>query len=377
LDPAEAAGRSIRVIPERFRKELETPVSERSNGEREGLPPNYRMRADAHYVDQLIARAPDMAVRFISTDEIDGGGEVDRRSIEALAESIRTHGVLQPLLVRRDASRYRIIFGRRRLAAALLAGLRNVPCVVHQIDAKPAEDLAVAERTEVAEGAPAASTKTALDADALLTQLGREVAGIESAAAILAGDPLPTVRRVTLDLIRSHASRTAWLVQATDLLTNHDRTESRRLCLLGPLLEQARIACLAEARLNGVSIDVCVPDWNVSAVVDDRALTAGLAGAIVSTLGLLERSDDAIVTLMLASGASDEPPSIHIGQEAVAVPAEFVNRFFDPAWTSRPGGWPAHVGARLVQAVARRHGGDALVQARTAKGSTIKLALGR
>jgi hypothetical protein len=115
----------------------------------------------------------------------------------------------------------------------------------------------------------------------------------------------------------------------------------------------------------------------VSAVVDDRALTAGLAGAIVSTLGLLERSDDAIITLMLASGASDEPPSIHIGQEAVAVPAEFVDRFFDPAWTSRPGGWPAHVGARLVQAVARRHGGDALVQARTAKGSTIKLALGR
>ena len=51
-----------------------------------------------------------------------------------LAESIRQHGVLQPLSVRRVGTSYELIAGERRLRAAQLAGLSEVPCIVMTMD---------------------------------------------------------------------------------------------------------------------------------------------------------------------------------------------------------------------------------------------------
>src|SRR4051812_45379889 len=48
-------------------------------------------------------------------------------ALEALAASIRVHGILQPLVVTRAGSRYELIAGERRLRAAKLAGLDAVP----------------------------------------------------------------------------------------------------------------------------------------------------------------------------------------------------------------------------------------------------------
>jgi ParB family chromosome partitioning protein len=55
----------------------------------------------------------------------------DDNQIGALADSIRQHGVLQPLVVHRYGSGYRLIAGERRLRAARLAGLADVPVTVH------------------------------------------------------------------------------------------------------------------------------------------------------------------------------------------------------------------------------------------------------
>ena len=55
-------------------------------------------------------------------------------SLEELAASIRQHGVLQPLSVRRVDNGYELIAGERRLRAAQLAGLTDVPCIVMNMD---------------------------------------------------------------------------------------------------------------------------------------------------------------------------------------------------------------------------------------------------
>ncbi len=54
----------------------------------------------------------------------------DREGLEALAASIAQHGMLQPLAVRRQGSGYELIAGERRLRAAKLAGLTEVPCLL-------------------------------------------------------------------------------------------------------------------------------------------------------------------------------------------------------------------------------------------------------
>jgi ParB family chromosome partitioning protein len=56
----------------------------------------------------------------------------DEADLEALTESIRQHGVLQPLLVVPEESGYRLIAGERRLRAARLAGLAEVPVTLHE-----------------------------------------------------------------------------------------------------------------------------------------------------------------------------------------------------------------------------------------------------
>src|SRR5262252_9883178 len=91
---------------------------------REGLPPSYRMRADAHYVDQLDAPRA-MTVQMIAVADIDGADE-NASPILSLVDSIRRHGVLEPLLVQTRDRRYRLLAGKRRLAAAISAGLHQV-----------------------------------------------------------------------------------------------------------------------------------------------------------------------------------------------------------------------------------------------------------
>jgi ParB family chromosome partitioning protein len=57
----------------------------------------------------------------------------DEGSLEGLADSIRTHGVVQPLLVRRQGDGFELIAGERRWRAARLAGLSKVPIVVKDV----------------------------------------------------------------------------------------------------------------------------------------------------------------------------------------------------------------------------------------------------
>ncbi len=78
---------------------------------------------------------------------------VDTQSLEELAESIRQHGLLQPLLVSRmeaesGAPTYQVIAGERRLQAARLAGLAHVPVVVKETTPRQSLELALVENLQ-------------------------------------------------------------------------------------------------------------------------------------------------------------------------------------------------------------------------------------
>ena len=73
----------------------------------------------------------------------------DQEKLEELAESIRQHGVIQPLTVRKLASGYyQIIAGERRGRAARLAGLEEIPAVVIEADDQKAMELAMIENLQ-------------------------------------------------------------------------------------------------------------------------------------------------------------------------------------------------------------------------------------
>ena len=57
-----------------------------------------------------------------------------KEELSDLAESIRQHGILQPLSVRRVGVQYELIAGERRLRAAQQAGLTEIPCIIMNMD---------------------------------------------------------------------------------------------------------------------------------------------------------------------------------------------------------------------------------------------------
>ena len=62
--------------------------------------------------------------------------DFDAEALAVLADSIREHGVLQPILVRPiSESRYQIVAGERRWRASKMAGLTEIPCIIMDMDA--------------------------------------------------------------------------------------------------------------------------------------------------------------------------------------------------------------------------------------------------
>ena len=69
-------------------------------------------------------------------------------ALQELADSIRTHGILQPLSVRRVGASYELIAGERRLRAAQMAGLTEIPCIVMSMDEKESGMAAMIENLQ-------------------------------------------------------------------------------------------------------------------------------------------------------------------------------------------------------------------------------------
>ena len=75
--------------------------------------------------------------------------EFDEEELQALADSISVHGIIQPLTVRElNSSYYQIIAGERRWRAARMAGLSDVPVVVIEADDRKAMELALIENLQ-------------------------------------------------------------------------------------------------------------------------------------------------------------------------------------------------------------------------------------
>jgi ParB family chromosome partitioning protein len=72
----------------------------------------------------------------------------DEASLESLAESIRSHGIVQPLLVRRRDGGYELVAGERRWRAAKIAGLTRVPVIVKEVPDESLLEIALIENIQ-------------------------------------------------------------------------------------------------------------------------------------------------------------------------------------------------------------------------------------
>jgi len=210
----------------------------------------------------------------------------------------------------------------------------------------------------------------------LFDQLAEDVGAIESAAALLAGEKSPLLRRVGLDLIKAQSARASWLLRAMALADAPDPDAQPRRRLLRDVLAQLRDRVVVECRLMGVGLDVEVSADAGVTLVPEGLLSAGVTGAVLAQLGLVDGQDAAHIRVRAHIAPTEvSAVSIDISQDSAPIPSGFQARFFDSSWVTRPGGWLAAIGASSARAAAERLGGGVSLVTTERRGCVIRLIL--
>jgi len=115
------------------------------------------MRHDRHFVDELTQRMGEGIGRMLPISSITSNHDQPRSALgdlSDLVESIRRHGILEPLLVRRrdggaeGGQSYELVSGERRFHAALEVGLEEVPCIELEVSDQHALEIALIENLQ-------------------------------------------------------------------------------------------------------------------------------------------------------------------------------------------------------------------------------------
>lgn len=163
----------------------------------------------------------------------------DTQALEALAESIRQAGVLQPLLVVENGARFRIVAGERRYRAARMAGLQSVPCVVRDMTEQERMEAALIENLQREDLNP-------IEEAAGIRALMEECGYTQELAAKRVGRSRPAVANLLRLLQLPESIRE--LVKAGELSAGHAR-------VLAGLADESRQLALAERAVReGMSV---------------------------------------------------------------------------------------------------------------------------
>ena len=104
-------------------------------------------------LDEFQEQEQSQGVLMVSLYDIDTNPDqprktFDREKLEELAVSIRRHGIVQPLVVRKNGMRYTIIAGERRFRAAHIAELKQVPVIISEMDPAMIMEVALVENLQ-------------------------------------------------------------------------------------------------------------------------------------------------------------------------------------------------------------------------------------
>jgi len=162
-----------------------------------GLPNNFKLRHDAHYVEQLTSRSAGAPVgRMIPIDKLVPNPNQPRVEIGDLSElisSIREKGVLEPLLVRpSEVGRFMIISGERRYRASMEVGLNELPCIEMDVDDRAVAEISLIENLqrkdltpfEEADGLQALAEKFGYTHEEIAKKIGKSRTSITEALSL-------------------------------------------------------------------------------------------------------------------------------------------------------------------------------------------------
>lgn len=160
----------------------------------------------------------------------------EEQSLGDLASSIRRHGILQPLTVRRTAAGWELVAGERRLRAAKLAGMEAVPCIEAKADDRSSALLALVENLqrqdlhylEEAEAIAAFLRRTGVTQESAAAQLGMSPSALANKLRLLRLSPACRQLLAQSGLTERHARTLLRLEDEGERLTALRRAAAER-----------------------------------------------------------------------------------------------------------------------------------------------------
>ena len=87
-------------------------------------------------------------INLISPNKNQPRKNMDKEALKELADSIKVHGLIQPIIIRKVGSKHELIAGERRWRACKMAGLKEIPCIIKDIDDKVSAKYALIENIQ-------------------------------------------------------------------------------------------------------------------------------------------------------------------------------------------------------------------------------------
>jgi ParB family chromosome partitioning protein len=276
----------------------------------------------------------------------------DEDALQDLAASIREHGILQPVLVRpRADGRYQLIAGERRWRAARIAGMRQIPAIVDQIDDEAALEIAIIENLQREDISPLEeadmfdrmTSQHGYSLRKLAQKLGKDKGYIENRLRL--ADAPPEVRELV-------ARRSDTLSAAYELMKVRDPRRRRRLAeqVATGELSLAKLRQRIEPAAPAAPEMAAQPVGSLDVLANDPASIEGLeTGSVLEATGAAPATD----------GLLDEAPTVAVEPERFGIFVE-----------AEP--WAADEGAMNPTGAPQREGdGSPAVDASSSSGEPV------
>lgn len=98
--------------------------------------------------DKKASNLTEVPITEVVRDEDQPRKEFAPEALEVLANSIKEHGVLQPLVVVKEGDKYKIVAGERRFRASKMAGLEKVPVIIRTLEAQERLEISIIENAQ-------------------------------------------------------------------------------------------------------------------------------------------------------------------------------------------------------------------------------------
>lgn len=143
--------------------------------------------------DKKGSELKELKLTDIVRDEDQPRREFNKEAIEALAASIKEHGVLQPIVVTKEDGKYKIVAGERRWRASKIAGLDKIPAIIRTLDSQNRLELSIIENAqredlnaiELATAYAKLKTQFNLSSKDIAAKVGKSEASIQNTMRLL------------------------------------------------------------------------------------------------------------------------------------------------------------------------------------------------